>query len=103
MSTTAAHAFHLARLFTPIYATRVNARIVYPATATVVKPTDLVSALARPLHVMTYEPHRDAAFLATLAYGLIQGRHPFLDGNKRTAFFVMNEYLRAQGILGFSD
>ncbi|KAJ8523136.1 hypothetical protein ONZ45_g449 [Pleurotus djamor] len=29
--------------------------------------------------------------------------HPFLDGNKRTAFFLANEYLRAHGLPGLTD
>ncbi|KIY49001.1 hypothetical protein FISHEDRAFT_23115, partial [Fistulina hepatica ATCC 64428] len=96
----AAHAPRLARLFTPAYACRVNAQLVHPSESHLVKPNELESALARPLHVSVYEPHRPAAFLAaSLAFGLIKG-HPFMDGNKRTAFFLVNEYLRAQGLPG---
>lgn len=99
----AAHATRLARLFTPEYACRVNAQIVYPARSQVVKPNELESALARPLHAAVYEPNRHATYLAaTLSYGIING-HPFLDGNKRTAFFLANEYLRAQGLPGLLD
>lgn len=56
MSAATTHAFRLARLFTPTYAARVNAQIVHPAAATVVKPTELISALARPLHVYACQP-----------------------------------------------
>ena len=67
-------AARLARIFTPEYARRVNAQIVHPAQATVVKPNELESALARPLSVARYEPDRPAEYLAaTLSYGLIKG------------------------------
>ncbi|OCH84000.1 hypothetical protein OBBRIDRAFT_799451 [Obba rivulosa] len=99
----AAHAARLARLFTPEYVCRINAQIVHPAQSQLVKPNELESALARPLHVSTYEPHRNAPYLAaTLSFGIIRG-HPFMDGNKRTAFFLANEYLRAQGLPGLLD
>ena len=49
--------------------------------------TLLLSALARPLHLATYE-HPDVADLAaSYAFGIARN-HPFLDGNKRTAFVV---------------
>ncbi|KAI8975929.1 hypothetical protein BD414DRAFT_399074, partial [Trametes punicea] len=99
----AAHAARLARIFTPEYACRINAQIVHPALSQLVKPNELESALARPLHVSVYEPTRHATYLAaTLSYGIING-HPFMDGNKRTAFFLANEYLRAQGLPGLLD
>ncbi|EJF61084.1 hypothetical protein DICSQDRAFT_61512 [Dichomitus squalens LYAD-421 SS1] len=99
----ASQAARLARIFTPEYARRVNAQIVHPAQATVVKPNELESALARPVNVARYEPDRPAEYLAaTLSYGVIKG-HPFFDGNKRTAFFLANEYLRAQGLPGLLD
>jgi hypothetical protein len=93
----------LSKVFTPLYAARVNAQLVFPASSIIVKPNELSSALSRPLHVATYEPERGPAYLvATLAFGLIKGTnnidhsdlvpnvsflcagHPFLDGNKRT-------------------
>ncbi|KAI1793259.1 hypothetical protein LXA43DRAFT_232870 [Ganoderma leucocontextum] len=96
-------AIRLARIFTPAYARRINAQIVHPAQPQVVKPNELESALARPMIVARYEPDRPVEYLAaTLAYGLIRG-HPFLDGNKRTAFFLANEYLRAHGLPGLLD
>ncbi|KAI0651268.1 hypothetical protein C8Q79DRAFT_932467 [Trametes meyenii] len=117
----ASHAARLARIFTPEYACRINAQIVHPAVSQLVKANELESALARPLNVAVYEPDRPATYLAaTLSYGIINGRctshlqsesasqhtcigHPFLDGNKRTAFFLANEYLRAQGLPGLLD
>ncbi|KAI0757605.1 hypothetical protein C8Q80DRAFT_1265497 [Daedaleopsis nitida] len=99
----AAHAARLARIFTPQYACLINAQIVHPASSQLVKPKELQSALARPLNVSVYEPDRHATYLAaTLSFGIING-HPFLDGNKRTAFFLADEYLRAQGLPGLLD
>jgi len=99
----AAHAPRLARLFSPTFARAINAQIVYPATSQVVKPNELESALAKPLHKAHYQPESSAAELAaSLSYGIIKG-HPFLDGNKRTAFFLANEYVRAQGLPGLAD
>ncbi|KAF9786789.1 hypothetical protein BJ322DRAFT_675257 [Thelephora terrestris] len=98
-----AHAARLARLFTPAYARRINAQIVFPTESVVVKPRELESALSRPLHVAVYEPDRSAEYLAaTLSYAIIKG-HPFQYGNKRTAFFLANEYLRAMGMPGLAD
>ncbi|KAJ7091233.1 hypothetical protein C8R44DRAFT_817399 [Mycena epipterygia] len=91
-------AARMARIFTPTYVSRLNTQLAHPAPSQVVKPHELLSALARPCSVAHYEPDRDAAFLAaSLAYGLILG-HPFLDGNKRTAFFVHNEYRKVCGL-----
>ena len=73
----AAHAVRLSRLFTVEYARRINAQIVHPIQSVVVKPNELESALARPLNVSIYEPHRPAAYLAaTLSYGMITGKLP---------------------------
>ncbi|CAL1706162.1 unnamed protein product [Somion occarium] len=97
------HAARLARLFTPYYACRINAQIVHPNVSRLVKPNELESALARPLQVSIYEPRQPSHYLAaTLSYGIING-HPFMDGNKRTAFFLANEYLRAMGLAGLAD
>ncbi|KAG6830908.1 hypothetical protein H0H87_006831 [Tephrocybe sp. NHM501043] len=99
----AAHVARLSRLFTPEYARRINAQIVHPAQSVVVKPNELESSLSRPVHVSIYEPDRSAPQLAaTLSFGIIKG-HPFLDGNKRTAFFLANEYIRAMGTPGLAD
>ncbi|KAJ7502902.1 hypothetical protein B0H11DRAFT_608863 [Mycena galericulata] len=71
-----------------------NAQLVHPASSQVVK---------RPCTTAYYEPDRDATFLAaTLAYGLLLG-HPFLNGNKRTAFFVHNQYRKACGLRGLAE
>ncbi|KAG6840042.1 hypothetical protein C0991_009415 [Blastosporella zonata] len=99
----AAHVARLSRLFTPEYARLINAQIVHPVQSVVVKPNELESALSRPVNMSIYEPESGAAHLAaTLSYGIIKG-HPFMDGNKRTAFFLANEYIRAMGIPGLAD
>ena len=56
----------------------------------------LASALARPLNLVAYgEP--DAAVLAA-AYGFgIARNHPFIDGNKRTAFVCTELFLVLNG------
>jgi len=46
----------------------------------------LESALARPQNLTTYEGETDpAALAAAYAWGILRN-HPFVDGNKRTAF-----------------
>ncbi|KAH7921132.1 hypothetical protein BV22DRAFT_1019952 [Leucogyrophana mollusca] len=100
-----AHAPQLARLFSPTFASIINAQIVYPAASQVVKPNELESALARPLQKAHYQPESSVAELAaSLSYGIIKG-HPFMDGNKRTGslFFLANEYARARGLPGLTD
>ena len=67
-------ASRLARLFTPFYASRINAQLVHPATSVIVKPDELASALMRPLQTATYEPHQSPEYLAaTLAFGIMNG------------------------------
>ena len=57
----------------------------------------LASALARPRNVQAYGDDPDAASLAAAyAFGLSRN-HPFLDGNKRTAFVVMELFLNLNG------
>jgi death on curing protein len=47
----------------------------------------LLSALARPQNLAAYETPDVAALAACYAMGIARN-HPFLDGNKRTAFVV---------------
>lgn len=121
-TTMASQATRLSHLFTPTFARAINIQLVHPSTSQVVKPNELESALARPLQKAYYEPESSAAELgASLSFGLIKG-HPFLDGNKRTgssipsqrvpctlsnefttAFFLGNEYVRAQGDPGLLE
>ncbi|KLO14829.1 hypothetical protein SCHPADRAFT_902965 [Schizopora paradoxa] len=98
-----AHAYRLSRLFTPTYVACINAQIVYPAQSKLLEPEKLESILFQPLLAAANEPGKKATALAALlSYNLIQGR-PFLDGNKRTAFFIANEYIRANGKPGIAD
>lgn len=64
----------------------------------------LASALARPHNVQACGEYPDAASLAAAyAFGLSRN-HPFLDGNKRTAFVVMELFLNLNGwILNAED
>ncbi|KAI0784056.1 hypothetical protein C8Q75DRAFT_795213 [Abortiporus biennis] len=110
-----AHTARLAQIFTPYYACRINAQIVHPNIFCLVKPNELESALARPIHLSMYEPKKTSRILGSHAgtrfspmfHSMITDEsylgHPFMDGNKRTAFFLANEYLRAMGIPGLAD
>lgn len=58
----------------------------------------LASALNRPKNLLAYTPENTdlAALAAAYAYGIIQN-HPFLDGNKRTAYVVCRTFLLLNG------
>ena len=57
----------------------------------------LASALARPKNVFAYEsPVTLARLAAEYAYGIARN-HPFVDGNKRTAFVACLLFLRLNG------
>ena len=58
----------------------------------------LESALARPLQLHSYsEPPPDlAAMAASLAFGIARN-HPFVDGNKRTAYVCCRTFIRLNG------
>jgi death-on-curing protein len=59
----------------------------------------LLSALARPQQLLSYgSPPPDlCALAAAYAYGIAKN-HPFLDGNKRTAFVAYRLFLRWNGL-----
>lgn len=59
----------------------------------------LVSALARPQQLFSYgDPPPDlCAMAAAYAFGIAKN-HPFLDGNKRTAFVVYRLFLSWNGL-----
>ena len=58
---------------------------------------DLIeSALARPKHAAIYENADFVRQAATLVFGLIKN-HPWTGGNKRTASFLMEEFLFRNG------
>lgn len=57
----------------------------------------LESALARPLNQHLYKPDGDISELAAAyAFGLAKN-HPFVDGNKRTAFLALGLFLAVNG------
>ena len=58
----------------------------------------LSSALARPRNLLAYaEQEPDlAALAAAYAFG-ISSNHPFVDGNKRTAYVVCRTFLKLNG------
>jgi death on curing protein len=58
--------------------------------------TLLESALAKPINLANYESPDAAALAASYGYG-ISRNHPFLDGNKRTAFVAMELFLYLNG------
>ncbi|MHC4953207.1 MAG: type II toxin-antitoxin system death-on-curing family toxin [Planctomycetota bacterium] len=58
----------------------------------------LESALARPRNVFAYAPGEPdfAALAAAYAFGIARN-HPFIDGNKRTAYVVCRTFLVLNG------
>lgn len=57
----------------------------------------LASALARPRQLFAYAQTPDAADLAAAyAFGIVRN-HPFVDGNKRTAFVLAVLFLELNG------
>jgi death-on-curing protein len=57
----------------------------------------LDSALARPLQLLAYGQPDIADLAASYAFGLAKN-HPFVDGNKRTAFMAMTLFLELNGV-----
>jgi death on curing protein len=61
------------------------------------------SALARPLNLVAYGEPDAAALAAAYGFGLARN-HPFIDGNKRTAFVALELFLECNGYrLGAED
>ena len=58
--------------------------------------TVLQSALARPLHLMSYGSPDVADLAAAYGVGLAKN-HPFVDGNKRAAFLSVGLFLALNG------
>ena len=56
----------------------------------------LASALARPINLAAYGKPDAAALAASYAVGLAKN-HPFIDGNKRTAFVSLELFLALNG------
>jgi death-on-curing protein len=60
-------------------------------------PALLESALARPRNLFAYEQNVSLArFAAAYAKGIV-ANHPFVDGNKRTAFITALTFLKLNG------
>lgn len=57
----------------------------------------LESALARPQNLAAYGEPDLPALAAALGYGLARN-HPFVDGNKRTAFVAVETFLGLNGL-----
>jgi death-on-curing protein len=57
----------------------------------------LESALARPRNLAAYGDPDLPALAASLGYGIARN-HPFLDGNKRTAFVAVEAFLLLNGL-----
>jgi death-on-curing protein len=55
------------------------------------------SALARPQNLLAYGVPDAAALAAAYGYGIARN-HPFVDGNKRTAFVAVELFLDLNGI-----
>jgi death-on-curing protein len=62
-------------------------------------PGLLASALARPRNLLAYgdPPPDPAALAAAYAFGIARD-HPFVDGNKRTAYIVCRTFLILNGL-----
>ena len=60
-------------------------------------PGLLESALARPRHLLAFGSPDLAAMAAAYAFGIARN-HPFVDGNKRTAFVVTVTFLALNGV-----
>ena len=58
----------------------------------------LAASLARPRHLLVYGQPDLFDLAAAYGYGLAKN-HPFIDGNKRTAFAVMATFLLVNGYL----
>jgi death on curing protein len=62
----------------------------------------LASALARPLNLAAYGEADAAALAAAYGFGVARN-HPFIDGNKRTAFVCCELFLTLNGQLLVAD
>ena len=60
------------------------------------------SALARPVNMAAYDTPDACALAASYAVGLAKN-HPFVDGNKRTAYVAMELFLALNGLTLTAD
>lgn len=63
----------------------------------------LESALARPLNRFAYEGVSDVIELAATYAVAIASNHPFIDGNKRSAFMALGLFLEDNGFQLFAE
>ena len=71
---------------------------LFGGTTGIIDEGKLESALYRPANIANYNPDATLSELAAaLGYG-IAINHPFVDGNKRTAFIVMAVFLEINQI-----
>ena len=61
-------------------------------------PGGLQAALARPANIQAYKETDDPVALASALSCSIVARHPFVDGNKRTAFACLMMFLGMYGL-----
>ena len=67
---------------------------LFGGTTGIIDEGKLESTLYRPVNIVSYAPDATMCELAAaLGYG-IAINHPFVDGNKRTAFIVMAVFFR---------
>jgi death-on-curing protein len=57
----------------------------------------LLSALARPQHLFSYEQPSLFDMAAAYAHGIVKN-HPFVDGNKRSGLLAAAVFLEANGV-----
>ncbi len=62
----------------------------------------LESALNRPINLQAYGEADLCSLAAAYAFGITRN-HPFIDGNKRTAFVVSYTFLRINGLELMAD
>ena len=62
----------------------------------------LVSAIARPQHLLAYGNPDAAQLAAAYAFGIARN-HPFVDGNKRTAYVAAELFLALNGLVLMAD
>ena len=62
----------------------------------------LASAIARPQHLVVYGEPDAAQLAAAYAFGVARN-HPFVDGNKRTAYVAAELFLALNGIALTAD
>jgi death on curing protein len=71
---------------------------LFGGTTGILDEGKLESALYRPANIVNYNPEASMCNLAAaLGYGIVIN-HPFVDGNKRTAFIVMAVFLEINKI-----